>query len=154
MEDIDLEIKKVQLAREKLALERELALIRATDRAKKVAKSVSAPITAIERFLDRYARKIAFGFIFVVVAVVAASAAYSAYSQHQKRISDEALEEWNTQRYDHARKLCGTMEDCWGLARKGEGNETLACLDANDKRSPCFESAFSAFDKMNPRPQK
>lgn len=149
MDDIDREIKLVQLQRERLALERELALKGAGSSAKSavgaIAGGVAAPFRALAGGFVRWRAQ-----IFAVLFFGGLVAASFAWKAHQEETALKAAEErWNAGASAFVAEQCPESQ----YACRYSTEDYYACEVKRSRAKLCELEAWSEHQRRVPRPK-
>lgn len=156
MDDLDRELKLIQIQRERLALERELASQGADKSVKKAIKSIWHVISALPKVLGKFLTrwwKVTLTVFFLVFCAFAAATfgfyATSTWKEYQRRQAEEKnerQEKWWTRAEEYAVTQCGSTFSCTGLLHQ-------ECLDVESRYKICLNRSISDFKKQTPSPK-
>lgn len=154
MDEIDRELKLVQLQRERLALEREMNTLRIEKTARKaiyaVLHSIADFLRAFGRFIKIWRKEILALVIAAAFTVgcVGAAISWKEYKLRQATTSQEKLlqatQKWEAHRSEYANQKCGEIFSCIGLSSSD-------CFNAASKHQVCFHGAVIEYEKKFPK---
>ena len=145
-DDLDRELKLVQLQRERLALEREIASQRKGRAVKNATKSVVQSMTAFFEALGNFFTRWWKGIFAVVLATVFALGCIGvgvAWIEHKHR---QAEADWGAAASEYATQKCGAIFVC--------DEVTFNCLQEKSRYSACTLRASAEYQNQVPRPRK
>lgn len=156
MDDIDQELKKVQLQRERLALERELALKDATDTAKHVAGtiagSVATPIKAAGNVFSRW-----WPTALILILVIGGGIGFLAWQkekEHERQYAmyTEHLNRWQSGQREFIAQQCPEKQYACQESTKDSIDGYLDCRLKESSHNLCKVQAESAYRSQFPYP--
>ena len=144
-DELDRELKLVQLQRERLALEREIAFQGVGGEAKKIGKAIgraaATPFIVFWDFLTQWWKAIFT--IFLIVGCIGATVAFVKHYQEEKlRL---AQERWDAKANADAEKECPSHACSYSA---------FDCAQSESMRRICTYEAWSRYAEKVPRPQE
>lgn len=141
MDDLDRELKLIQIQRERLALERELASQGADKSLKKAIKSIWQVVSALPRALGKFFVRW-WKVMFTVVFVIGCFYAAVTWKNYQEQ---QAKDRRWAKAGEYATTQCGATFSC-------EGESAFNCLNIESSHRSCQFRAMADFLKRNPLP--